>query len=145
MRGRNTFNVACLLSGLAWGATVTFGLLEPQQRAYFGWGCLFAPAIGLAAGWFSPWVRRSGPMLGAFVALVSLYATAAVFGFSAGLVNLLISDKAPGPLQAVFGILWGLTFLGYVAWMWPLAYLNHRFVAHFAGSREPSLLHLDLR
>ena len=50
MRGRNTFNVACLLSGLAWGATVTFGLLEPQQRAYFGWGCLFAPAIGLVAG-----------------------------------------------------------------------------------------------
>jgi len=119
--------------------------MEPLQREYFGWGCLFAPAIGLVAGRFSSSFRRSGPVLAAFVALASLYATAALFGFASGLVDAVITRKAAAPLEGAFSVLWGLTFLGYVTWMWPLAYLNHRLVARLLGPEEPPLVHFDLR
>ena len=145
MRRTKSFYAVCVASGLLWGLFVTFGLLEPQQRQYFGWGLFFAPAIGVFAGQLSARFNRAGVALMACVALGSLYATAALFGFTSGLMNLAVNPRGPGPFAATYSILLGLTIFGYVFWLWPMAYLNHRLVARFVDPREPPFLHLDLR
>jgi hypothetical protein len=145
MHRTKSFYAVCVASGLLWGLFVTFGLLEPQQREYFGWGLFFAPAIGVFAGQLSARFRSAGLALMALVAIGSLYATAVLFGFSAGLINAIIRQNEPGPLQAALSMVWGLTFFGYVFWLLPIAYLNHRFVARFVGPGEPSILRLGLR
>ena len=143
-RGKSFYSI-CIVSGLLWGSFVTFGLLEPRQREYFGWGLFFAPAIGVFAGQLSARFKTAGPALMALVAIGSLYATATLFGWSSGLINAMIRHNEPGPLQAAFSMVWGLTFFGYVLWLWPLAYLNHRLVARFVGPHESPFVELSLR
>jgi hypothetical protein len=74
----------------------------------------------------------------ALLALVSLYVAAAFFGVAIGLYDVLAgvnsgSGHARIPsavvIQSVLAVLWGLTFTGYVLILWPLAYLNHVFLA----------------
>lgn len=146
MHRGSAFYGICAISGLAWAALVTFVLLEPQQRDYFGWPDWFcAPGIGIAAGQLSARFKNAGPIRMALVALGSLYLTAALFGFASGVVLTIGGTADRNPLLMAFLMVFGLTTGGYVPALWPLAYLNHRLAARFVEPREPTFLDLGLR
>jgi len=139
------FYVACAISGVLWAALVSFVFLEPHQREYLASGWIFGPAIGIAAGQLSARFKSAGIVRMAAVALGSLYMTAALFGYAAGLVNVIAGVPNRGPLLTAFLMIVGLTVFGYVIALWPVAYLNHRLVARFVGPKEPPILDLGLR
>jgi hypothetical protein len=120
-------------SGLGWGAIVTFLLLEPRQRDTLGAGLVFAPAIGVLAGTIAGWCKDADIVGMALVSLVSLYLTATLYGFGTALVLRFLDPRHLGPVFTTTLLFpWGMTMRGDVLWMWPLAYVNHRFVARFA-------------
>ena len=66
----------------------------------------------------------------AFASLVGLYVAVSLFGLAVGVYDLATGDiehriASAVVIQAVLGVLWGVTFTGYVVILWPLAYLNH--------------------
>ena len=122
-----TVSAAC---GLLWGAIVTFVLLEPRQRMLFGSGILFSPIIGMVAGFIAERFHGADRIAMAVISLVSLYLTAALYGLGGDIVLALVSRTDPG--AALWTTLpWAMTIRGFVLWMWPLSYLNHRFVGRF--------------
>jgi hypothetical protein len=121
-----------LLSGALWG-----GLAYVLGAAYMEkiiWGGVFAsPLIGLVVGLLFRWTLGLGRWARVLGALLSLYFAATLFGLAVGLydINRDSLHRIPSAvvLQAVAGVLWGITFTGYVVILWPLAYLNHRLLA----------------
>ena len=100
------------------------------QRGGTGWNHSVARFHGTTHIDFD---RRPG-WLRALHALAALYLAAALFGLAVGVADLVLLD-APGRrpiavvLQSVQGVLWGLTFTGYVLLLGPLSYANHALVA----------------
>lgn len=129
--------LASALSGLAW-AGIAY-LLAARHLGWVIWGGMYAaPLIGLAAGMASRGFRRRSWWVRAFIALVSLYSTAALFGIANGLYEVIVLTSSgrgsfiiPGGVveQSVAVVLWGLTIMGYALMLWPLAYLNHVAIA----------------
>jgi len=125
-----------LVSGAIWGLiALGLGYSWLQQRVWGG--VLVAPLIGLAVGIAARSFERRPGWLRTLHALVALYLAAALFGLAVGVADLVLLD-APGRrpiavvLQSVYAIIWGLTFSGYVAFLWPLAYANHALIARAA-------------
>ena len=144
MRRSKAFYAVCIVSGLAWGSLATFVLLEPHQRYLFGLGWFFAPALGVLAGELSAKFKTAGPLLMSFVALATLYAAALLFGFSGGLVlDVLEPRTSSHALINAWVVPWGMTVGGYVLWLWPAAYINHRIVGRFVGPQESPILELS--
>jgi hypothetical protein len=121
------------LSGCAWAAIallLSFGA--------FGWlivgGIIAAPFIGLFIGFLYRPAYRLPKVAQFFAALLTLYAAAALFGLAIGTFDALWRNipNRTGTieviLQAMLAALWGVTFTGYVLLLWPLAFLNHRWL-----------------
>ena len=119
-------------SGLGWGVIVLL-LLNSRQRELFGGGVLFTPVIGIFAGLIASQFKDADVFAMAFVSLVSLYLTAALYGFGAAII-LELAYSRPELSVPTTALLfpYGMTICGFVLWMWPLSYVNHRFVARFA-------------
>jgi len=126
-------------SGCIW-AGVAFVLGSPAMGWIVWGGVTAAPLIGALAGLMSRGFDRRAWFVQILLALISLYAAAALFGFASGVFDLLAgTNSGPGSrripsaviIQSVLGVWWGLTFTGYVLALWPLAYLNHLFVAKY--------------
>jgi hypothetical protein len=96
-------------------------------------GILAAPLIGLLMGVSSAWFDTRWQGGRALFSLVSLYVAASLFGFAMTLYDLFVRGIGPAPslenlLSGIAATLWGITFTGYFAILWPLAYLNHRLL-----------------
>lgn len=115
------------LSGLVWGATVLI-VLGPDARATLGTGVVFAPVIGIAIGLVSIRFKDAPALPMAAISLTSLYLAAMSFGLGTALM--LGNGREFWVTTVLFP--WAMTVGGFVCWMWPLAYLNHRVVARFA-------------
>ena len=70
------------------------------------------------------------------MALLTLYIAAALFGLAAGVYDASrgIPNQIPEAVivQAVFATWWGVTFTGFVLFLWPLSYLNHWMLGRFS-------------
>lgn len=142
MNMRHTYVLSSVLSGACWGGLVTLIAFDMAPQAIWG-GLIFSPLIGGLVGvatW--GWTRLSvaGRIV---VALLSLYAAAALFGLGVGLYDGFVlagPDRITRAVvsQAVVGFLWGLTFLGWVIVFWPLAYLNHWILGRLSGAGRPT-------
>ena len=124
-----------LVSGACWGLMAwTLGnAVAGGKPHYFRGGLLGSPLIGLAAAFLSSRFPSHFPGRVAF-ALVSLYASAALFGLSIGVFNLLFDRTSVKTIEGllfepVMAVLWGLTFMGFFIVFWPLAFANHLLVA----------------
>ena len=64
------------------------------------------------------------------MALVTLYATAVLFGLVMGVVDA-VTETNPNVIKSAVVIEWvlltlyGVTFTGYIVLLWPLAFANH--------------------
>ena len=64
------------------------------------------------------------------VALVTLYATAVLFGLIMGVVDA-ATETSPSVIKSavviewILATLWGVTFTGFIVILWPLAFANH--------------------
>ena len=130
MTRRDWFSLA---SGCVWGGIAYLLARGALDRLVWG-GIVVSPFIGLVVGRVAPWLRPSswlGSKLGrAFASLVGLYLAVSLFGLAVGVYDLATGDiehriTSAVVIQAVLGVLWGVTFTGYVVILWPLAYLNH--------------------
>lgn len=132
-RRRGRLVLLSLLSGVVWGG-IALGLGYSWMHQRVWGGVLVAPLIGLAVGIAARGFERRPGWLRALHALAALYVAAALFGLAVGVADLVLLD-APGRrpiavvLQSVYGVLWGLTFTGYVLLLGPLSYANHALVA----------------
>ncbi len=134
------FLLLCLASGCVWGAIGYW--LGHHWMSPFIWGAVVAsPLIGVCVG------LAYRPACGAsltrriLLSLATLYAAAILFGFAAGVSDVLrfIPTGSNGRFrnipevifQGVVGTLWGLTFTGYFLVLWPLSFINHALVCHF--------------
>ena len=86
-------------------------------------------------GSFSETFRERSVVLRAAIALLTVYCAAALFGAAGGLAHFVFDFGAGilrfpiGIVESVWAFVWGLTFLGYFIVLWPLAYLNHSYIA----------------
>lgn len=90
-----------------------------------------APLIGVVVGWLTQhgFENTTGSRRG-LVALISLYLGAALFGLAIGIGEVLApggTDRAPLEVlvEPLLGVLWGITFTGFVLFLWPLSYGTH--------------------
>jgi len=94
------------------------------------WGGLFAsPLIGLMIGLAARLVHALSTTGRIVACLVNLYVAATMFGLAVGVFDVFTGSVSRNAievvLQSIIGVLWGVTFTGYVIFLWPLAYLNH--------------------
>jgi hypothetical protein len=127
-------------SGVVW-ALIALALGYSQLHQRIWGGVLVAPLIGLALGLAARGFGRRPGWARALHALAALYAAAALFGLAVGVADLVLLDapgRRPGAvvLQSVYGVLWGITFTGYVALLWPLSYANHALLGRYARRSE---------
>jgi hypothetical protein len=126
------FVVLALLAGGLWGL---LGLaLAGQSLGQPVWGGVLAsPLIGLAVSIASRRFQERSAGLRVALSLASLYVAAGLFGLVAGMVDAArpISGRIAGAvvLQTILGVWWGLTFLGWLPLLWPLAYLTHSILS----------------
>ena len=118
----------CALSGLAWSAIAYLLLREWFPGLWVGIGV--SPLIGLLVGWAHRPTYRLPVVIRVLVALVTLYATAVLFGMVIGVVEEVIETspnhvKGASIIEWVLVTLYGVTFTGFVLFLWPLAFLNH--------------------
>ena len=118
----------CAVSGLTWGGIAY--LLMGEWFPGLWVGMAVSPLFGLLVGWVHRPTYRFSAAARVLVALVTLYATAALFGLVIGVVEAAIETnpntmKGAAVIEWVLATLWGLTFTGYFLFLWPLAFLNH--------------------
>jgi hypothetical protein len=129
------------VSGAVW-AVIAWALWPPRHSAPSVWGAMLAsPVIGLIIGLGFWWIHDLPKAARIFVSLVSLYASAVLFGIAVGMTDLAarrITGSIPSAvvLEAIAAVLWGLTFTGYVIVLWPLAYWNHEWLGRLTLPRE---------
>ena len=92
-------------------------------------GVWLSPVIGLLAGLSSRFFPAQKRVRGAVFALVSLYATAALYGLGSQCFRILATGATRPLWEGPYLTLYGLTLYGYFVILWPLAYVNHWFVS----------------
>jgi len=115
-------------SGLAWSGIAYLLLQEWFPGLWVG--IAGSPLIGLLVGWSHRLTYRFPAVARVLVALVTLYATAALFGLVIGVVEEIIETnpnhvKGAAIIEWVLVTLYGVTFTGFFLFLWPLAFLNH--------------------
>lgn len=120
----------CLLAGLGWAAVAYLFGARSFGAAIRG-GLLAAPLIGLGVGWLTQhgFENATGSRRGV-VALISLYLGASLFGLAIGVGQVLAlgrTDRASLEVlvEPLLGVLWGITFTGFLLFLWPLSYGTH--------------------
>ena len=141
MTDRRTYLLLSTLSGACWGGLVTAIAFDMFPHAIWG-GLLASPLIGGLVGAATRRWGRLSVAARVVVALLSLYAAAALFGLGVGLYDGFVlagPDRITQAVvaQAVVGFPWGLTFLGLFIVFWPLAYLNHWIIGRFSETARP--------
>ncbi len=122
------YYLLCAVSGLTWGG-IAFLLIGEWFPGLWA-GIAVSPLIGLLVGLVHRPTYRFPVLARVLVALVTLYATAALFGLVMGAVEEVIETnpshiKGSAVIEFVWVTFWGLTFTGYFLFLWPLAFLNH--------------------
>jgi hypothetical protein len=127
--------VLSAISGCVWAGIAWVLLNQPQRYPGIAGAILASPLIGIFMGRFSKTFPERSRLVRVAIALLTLYCAVALFGAAAGLARFAF-DLGTGilrfPIQIVesaWAFVWGLTFLGYFIVLWPLAYLNHSFIA----------------
>src|SRR2546426_424994 len=109
-----------------------------REKAIWG-GVLASPLIGVILGLSIGRLRLRSRIGRAFLSLLGLYAATFLFGLAVGICDLATGQnsgpgwhRVPGAviLQSGIGMVWGLTFTGYVLFLWPLSYLNFWLLWH---------------
>ena len=118
----------CALSGLAWGGIAYLLLREWFPGLWVG--IAVSPFIGVLVGLVHRPTYRLPLIARIFLALATLYSTAVLFGLVMGVVEEVIETsphhvKGASIIEWVLATLWGITFTGYVLFLWPLAFANH--------------------
>ena len=134
------FVAAALLAGMVWGALGV--LLAGQMLGPVVWGgAVISPAIGLATAVLFRGFRRLSPGVRVALALVSLYLAAGLFALAAGITDAtrMIPNRNGGAvvIEKVLGVWWGITFMGYLPLLWPIAYLTHSMLGRIDASAPP--------
>ena len=132
---------ACVASSCFW-VTMALALGHSAFPRNLVWAAVLAgPLIGATVGELYLIVLGRSRFERAAMALLTLYVAAALFGLAVGAFDVLqgLEDGSPRDtlavlVQGVIASLWGLTFTGYVLFLWPLAYLNHMLVGSLASS-----------
>ena len=122
------YYLLCAGSGLTWSGIAYLLLGEWFPGLWVG--IAVSPIFGLLVGWAHQPTYRFPVVARAFVALVTLYAAAALFGLVIGVVEEVIETspnhvKGASIIEWVLVTLYGVTFTGYFLFLWPLAFLNH--------------------
>jgi hypothetical protein len=119
-------------SGVAWALLARALVRGTAGPGIFG-AVLASPAIGVLVGLSLQGFRSRSLPVRVLMAVFGLYLGAALFGLALGIDDLLVGpnsgpgwrrDPAGVLLQAVLGMLWGVTFSGWVLLLAPLSYLN---------------------
>ena len=136
------FVTAALLAGTAWGAIGV--LLAGQMLGPVVWGgAVISPFIGLGTAVLFRRFRRLSPGVRVALALVSLYVAAGLFALAAGITDAarVIPNRDGGAvvIEKVLGVWWGITFMGYLPLLWPIAYLTHSMLGRVDASTPPSV------
>ena len=107
-------------------------------------GMLASPVIGVLVGLVVERLHGLSTPSRVVVSLADLYLAACLFGIAVGVYDLLTGINA-GPgwqripsavvIQDVLAVLWGLTFTGYLLFLWPLSYANHVLVWNLARGK----------
>jgi hypothetical protein len=134
--------VLSAISGCVWAGIAWVLLDQPRINVGISGAVLASPLIGIFMGRFSKTFREHSFLVRVTIALLTLYCAAVLFGAAGGFSEFALSfiaDASRTPFSVIFQtawvFVWGLTFLGYFIVLWPLAYLNHSFVAcAWAGS-----------
>ncbi len=118
----------CAASGLVWGGIAYF--LGGQWFSAIWGGIIASPLIGLMVGLAYRPIYRLPLLARVFLALLMLYLAATLFGLAVGVLDTTnddIKDRISSAvvIESVLAILWGLTFSGFVLFLWPLAFANH--------------------
>ena len=141
---RARYYFLCAVSGLTWGG-IAYLLLAFLDSGALGWpialselllfpglwgGIAVSPLIGLLVGLIHRPTYGFPLILRVFLALVTLYAAVALFGLVVGAIEAAIENdprviKSAVVIEWVLAALWGVTFTGYVLFLWPLAFANH--------------------
>jgi hypothetical protein len=139
VRVTGRYVLASLACGAAWGLIAW--LLWPERATAHEptVAVVMSPLIGLLIGVCFVWIHRLEKAGRVFVALLSLYVAAALFGMCVG-IGEWAERRHLGPsviasaavIENMIGTLWGLTFMFYFVVMWPLAYFNHQWLGRLA-------------
>jgi hypothetical protein len=125
----------CALSGLVW-AMIVYVLGRAAIGSDIWGGIVASPLIGVAVGLLFRRIRLFTRGWRVFLSLLSLYVGAVLFGLAMSVPDVARAhpDQRPVALvvENIIGMLWGTTLTGYVLFLWPLAYLNHRLLADAA-------------
>jgi hypothetical protein len=137
------FAIIGFLSGCLWGG-IALLIIGPHERIARG-GALVSPLIGLLVGWIVARVRPERGVARVAFSLLSLYVAVALFGLACGVFDFATGQNA-GPgwhrdaggtvIQAALGMIWGLTFTGWIVVLGPLAYFNHSLIWKLGGPRS---------
>lgn len=117
-----------LAIGIVWGA-IAYTIAGPWLGVSVWGGLALLPLIGLGVAFLFRDFGQYRPVLRIALSLVSLYLVTGLFALASGIAD--ASRAIPGRnpvevvLQDVFGLLWGLTFAGYLPLLWVLAYITH--------------------
>jgi len=122
------------LSGCVWAVIASF--VGKDINGLEG-GLYASPVIGVIVGLLFQGFSRHSPLGRAILSLLGFYLAVTLFGLAIGITDFATGlQSGPGwsrkpvetVLQAIIGSLWGVTFLGWVLLLWPLAYLNFLIV-----------------
>ena len=132
---RRYWLLAAFAGGL-WGLFAYVLAARFMGRIVWG-GILASPLIGLAiARIYLPFYERSGRVRW-FMALVTLYVAAMLFGLGAGIYDAVppVANRLTHAVivQAVLATLWGVTVSGFVLFLWPLTYATHWLLGRVSG------------
>ncbi len=125
---RARYYILCAGSGLTWGGIAYLLLGEWFPGLWVG--IAVSPLFGRLFGFVHRPTYRLPVVVRVFVALVTLYAAAALFGLVIGVVEEVIETspnhvKGASIIEWVLATFWGVTFTGYFLFLWPMAFANH--------------------
>lgn len=126
------------VAGLGWG--IFAALLGGRAFGDELWGgVILSPFIGAIVGrTMHPAFRRAGRTGRVAIALASLYLAAVLFGAAMGLTAFVDDPGTRVRLYArtiplVLSVLWGITFTGFLLFLWPAAYGTHWLIEQREG------------
>lgn len=119
----------CALSGCVW-ALVALAMAWPYLGSRAWGGVMAAPLIGIFVGALYRPAYDHGPITRGFASLLTLSIAITMFAIGVGFGQLLAATATHRePMTAwILGTWWGVTCYGYLLFLWPLAWLNHRLL-----------------
>ena len=121
------------LSGCVW-ALLAYALILDAMGSLIWGGVIASPLIGLLIGLLYRPAYKFSKVGQVFSSLITLYIAVTLFGLAMGIYDAYghsIPNRIHSEviLETVLATLWGVTFLGYFLFLWPLSYFNHRLLA----------------